>query len=170
MLFIAIAARTRADCVGRKVGAVIEREGRVISTGYNGTPIGIANCSEGGCLRCSNRKTDEKLKGGSYDYCICVHAEENALLTAARFGEATLGASVTSTLQPCFGCLKELLQAGIKEVRFMHPWIPNQDLERGFTSSGLLEQYKALSQQFETFGQIGDPNLDDPDFFKNFIA
>ena len=54
-LLIALAARTRADCLGRRVGAVITREGRVLSTGYNGTPFGMPNCSEGGCHRCSRR-------------------------------------------------------------------------------------------------------------------
>ena len=125
-LLIALAARTRADCLGRRVGAVITREGRVVSTGYNGTPFGMPNCSEGGCHRCSQRDTNTALRGGAYDICVCVHAEQNAILTAARFGQQTLGASLTSTTQPCFGCLKEMLQAGITEVRYLHAWDPTE--------------------------------------------
>src|SRR5205807_9738963 len=83
-LLIALAARTRADCLGRRVGAVIAREDRVLSTGYNGTPFGMPNCSEGGCHRCAQRGQGAYLRGGAYDVCLCVHAEQHALLTAAR--------------------------------------------------------------------------------------
>lgn len=73
-LLLALAARTRADCLGRMVGAVVVREDRVISTGYNGTPIGMPNCSEGGCHRCANRESEADPAGRGYDLCICVHA------------------------------------------------------------------------------------------------
>ena len=75
-LILAIAARSRADCLGRRVGAVIAREDRVLSTGYNGTPFGMPNCTEGGCRRCAQRDLDTSLRGGAYDVCICVHAEQ----------------------------------------------------------------------------------------------
>jgi dCMP deaminase len=164
-LLIALAARTRADCLGRRVGAVITREGRVITTGYNGTPFGMPNCSEGGCHRCS-RRDDERLRGGAYDVCICVHAEQNAILTAARFGQQVLGASLTSTMQPCFGCLKELLQAGITEVRYLHAWDPAE----AYGDPALVSQYAALRARFETFAQVGDPATDTPDLFGGFLS
>src|SRR5207302_5099080 len=164
-LLIALAARTRADCLGRRVGAVITREGRVLSTGYNGTPFGMPNCSEGGCHRCS-RRDDERLRGGAYDVCICVHAEQNALLTAARFGQQTLGASLTSTTQPCFGCLKEMLQAGIAEVRYLHPWDPLE----AYRDPALAKQYAELRSRFTHFEPVGDPATDDPNLFAGFIA
>ena len=129
-LILAIAARSRADCLGRRVGAVITREDRVLSTGYNGTPFGMPNCTEGGCRRCAQRDLDTSLRGGAYDVCICVHAEQNALLTAARFGQQTLGASITSTMQPCFGCLKELLQAGIERGPLPPPLGPGGGVPR----------------------------------------
>jgi dCMP deaminase len=163
-LLLAITARTRADCVGRRVGAVITREDRVLSTGYNGTPFGIANCSEGGCMRCARRSTDPSLRSGAYDVCICVHAEQNALLTAARFGQRTLGSSLTSTLQPCFGCLKELLQAGIEELRFLNPWDPAE----AYHDPALAEQYQALQSRFRVFAQVGDPSLDLDALFRDF--
>jgi len=164
-LLIALAARTRADCLGRRVGAVIVREDRVISTGYNGTPFGMTNCSEGGCHRCAHRDTKPYLRGGAYDVCLCVHAEQNALLTAARFGQRTLDAAVTSTTQPCFGCLKELLQAGISEVRYLHSWDPVE----AYHDEALAEQYQALRERFTAFEQIGDPAIDSPELFGTLL-
>src|SRR5437016_12727033 len=84
-LLIALAARTRADWLGRRVGAVITREGRVLSTGYNGTPFGMPNCSEGGWLRCS-RRDDDRLRGGADDVCICVEGRAHRTRPAARSG------------------------------------------------------------------------------------
>ena len=164
-LLIALAARTRADCLGRRVGAVITREDRVLSTGYNGTPFGMPNCSEGGCHRCAHRNDEPYLRGGAYDVCLCVHAEQNALLTAARFGAQTYGAALTSTTQPCFGCLKEMLQAGIEEVRYLHPWDPVE----AYRDAALAKQYAELKSRFRVFEQVGDPAADSPDLFRTFL-
>ena len=119
---IATAVRERANCTGRRVGAVIVKDDRVIATGYNGTPSNMANCDEGGCFRCNN--PDDFPPGAGYDQCICVHAEQNALMTAARFGIAVDGATFYSTMRPCFGCTKEMLQAGIKGGYYLHNWVP----------------------------------------------
>ncbi|TMC48032.1 MAG: dCMP deaminase family protein [Chloroflexi bacterium] len=166
-LLIALAARTRADCLGRRVGAVIVRDDRVLSTGYNGTPFGMPNCSEGGCHRCLHRGEEAPyLRGGAYDVCLCVHAEQNAILTAARFGQQTLGAGLTSTTQPCFGCLKEMLQAGISEVRYLHPWDPQE----AYGDPALAAQYAALRSRFSVFEQVGDPAADTPGLFAPFLS
>lgn len=117
---IAIAVRRRADCTGNRVGALIVLDRRIVSTGYNGTPENMPNCSEGGCHRCANR--DQYPSGSGYDLCICVHAEQNALLAAARFGIAVEGGVLYSTMRPCFGCTKELLQAKIGGVYYLHDW------------------------------------------------
>ena len=117
---IATAVRRRADCTGRRVGAVIVRDRHIVSTGYNGTPEGLPNCSEGGCRRCADR--DRYPSGTGYDLCICVHAEQNALLAAARFGIAVEGSTIYSTMRPCFGCTKELLQARVREVIYLDDW------------------------------------------------
>jgi len=138
---IAMAVRERADCKGQKVGAIVVVKDRIVSTGYNGTPAGMTNCSEGGCVRCENRgKTYQS--GASYDLCICVHAEQNALLAAARFGISVEGATMYTTTQPCFGCLKELLQAKISQVFYLHAWSSprNEEQER---------QYALLLQKFD---------------------
>lgn len=117
---IAMAVRRRADCIGNRVGAIVVLDRRIVSTGYNGTPENMPNCSEGGCHRCANRA--QYPSGSGYDLCICVHAEQNALLAAARFGIAVEGGVVYSTMRPCFGCTKELLQAKISAVYYLHDW------------------------------------------------
>jgi len=119
---MAMHARKRADCVGNRVGAVLAREDRVISTGYNGTPENVKNCTDGGCERCARR--GEFGSGKGYDLCICVHAEQNALVSAARFGIGVEGAVMYTTLKPCFNCLKEMAQAKISAVYYLHDWKP----------------------------------------------
>lgn len=111
-LNIAREAATRSNCSRRQVGALIVKQKSIISTGYNGTPIGVRNCFEGGCLRCQS----DAPPGESYDTCICVHAEQNAIVMAARHGNAVEGGTLYTTLRPCFGCLKEAIQAGIREI------------------------------------------------------
>ena len=120
---IAFAVRERANCTGNRVGAVVVKGNRVISTGYNGVPEGMTNCLDGGCLRCSN-PGNQFPSGHGYDLCICVHAEQNALLSAARFGISVEGGTLYTTMQPCFGCLKESLQAHVERIVYLHPWVP----------------------------------------------
>ena len=135
---IAMAVRSRADCLGNRVGAILVLDDRIISTGYNGTPGSMKNCTDGGCERCAHRERYQS--GSSYDLCICVHAEQNALLAAARFGIATEGAVLYSTMRPCFGCTKELLQAGVQGVHFLHGW--------EYPDGAMQEQYAYLQSQF----------------------
>jgi dCMP deaminase len=117
---IAIAVQKRANCTGRRVGAVIVIDDRIVSAGYNGTPEDMPNCDEGGCHRCAN--PEKYPSGTAYDLCICVHAEQNAILSAARFGIAIEGGTVYTTMQPCSGCTKEMLQAKIRAVYFRDDW------------------------------------------------
>ncbi len=113
---IAAAVSERSNCCRDQVGAVLALEERVISTGYNGTPENMKNCDAGGCFRCAN---PEKFKSGEgYDRCTCVHAEQNALLAAARFGIAVQGATLYTTRKPCFTCSKELLQAKVVGIYY----------------------------------------------------
>ncbi len=147
---LALAARARADCLGRRVGAIVVRDDRVLSTGYNGTPIGMPNCSEGGCHRCAHRDQEEYSAGRGYDLCICVHAEQNSLLAAARFGQSTLGATLYTTMRPCFGCVKESLQAGIVAIHYLSEWVPfgaEQD-------PALASQYANLRSRFVEFSHL----------------
>ena len=124
---IARAVREAANCLGSQVGAVLVVDDHIISTGYNGTPRGFTNCRDGGCVRCRDRAlhaagdtaamTDlDHVPGRALDRCICVHAEQNALLAAARFGVRAEGSTLYATLSPCFGCLKETIQVGVRRV------------------------------------------------------
>jgi dCMP deaminase len=133
---IAFVVMQRAACCKGSVGAVIAKQNRVVSTGYNGTPYGMTDCWEDGCTRCKrsaeltivnpdqpNQKEPEPKK----EYCICVHAEQNALLAAAQFGISVEGATMYVTRQPCFGCAKEMLQAKIASAYFVLPGNPIPD-------------------------------------------
>lgn len=108
-------ASKRSNCSRRKVGAIIVKGRSIVSTGYNGTPVGVRNCFDGGCVRCSS----SVAPGQGYDTCICVHAEANAMLFAARHGTAIEGGILYTTLRPCFSCLKESIQAGISEIVYL---------------------------------------------------
>ncbi|EGF97265.1 uncharacterized protein MELLADRAFT_54347 [Melampsora larici-populina 98AG31] len=105
-------ASLRSNCMKRRVGAVLitKRDKRVLSTGYNGTPRGMTNCNEGGCARFSKCGTD-------LNECLCLHAEENALLEAGR---DRMGAGEGSTLYcntcPCLRCSVKIVQCGVREV------------------------------------------------------
>ena len=135
---IAKAVRRRADCTGNRVGALIAVDRRIVSTGYNGTPENMLNCSEGGCHRCADRT--QYPSGTGYDLCICVHAEQNALLAAARFGISVAEGVLYSTMRPCFGCTKELLQAKISAVYYLHDW--------SHPDAGQQAEYQRLQGRF----------------------
>lgn len=138
-----MAVRLSANCKGNRVGAVIALDNRIVSTGYNGTPENMPNCSEGGCHRCANR--DKTYKSGeAYDLCICVHAEQNAILAAARFGIAIEGSTVYTTMRPCFGCAKEMLQAQVHAVYYLHEWNPSVKGEQLKTTEQRAEYEKLL--------------------------
>lgn len=111
-LQVALVVASRSNCVKRKVGAVIARDRRIISTGYNGTPRGVRNCNEGGCPRCNSFSAG----GTKLDECLCSHAEENAIIQAAYHGVSVRGAMIYTTLSPCLLCTKMILNAGIEEV------------------------------------------------------
>jgi len=148
---IAIAVRKRANCRGSRIGAVIVVKGRIVSTGYNGTPENMPNCLDGGCLRCANSL--KHPSGTAYDLCICVHAEQNAVLTAARFGISIEGSVVYSTMRPCFGCTKEMLQAKVEAVYYLHDW--------GHPNPAHQAEYERLQGRFSN--GIHHLEMEDPD-------
>ena len=134
--FIRIAkdVSTRSNCCRRHVGAVIVRDNHIVSTGYNGTPIGTRNCFDGGCPRCnSEHKTGEKL-----EECLCVHAEQNAICQAARLGNAIDGGTIYVTCSPCLTCLKLLINSGIRKVVYDKLYKPYNEQERKLIEDALL--------------------------------
>jgi len=111
---IARVVASRGNCVRRKVAAIVVKDQRIISTGYNGTPRGVRNCCDGGCPRCASKAPS----GTNLGECICSHAEENAITQAAYHGIALHGAKIYSTMSPCLICAKMIISAGITEVVF----------------------------------------------------
>lgn len=100
----------RSTCLRRKVGAVLVRDNRIIATGYNGAPKGLAHCAEAGCMR-QNAPSGRELTS-----CRAVHAEENCVIQAAVFGVSTVGAELYVTCHPCVHCAKTLVNAGVRAV------------------------------------------------------
>ncbi len=111
---IAQVVAKRSTCLRRIVGAIIVKNKRIISTGYNGTLSGLEHCEKKGCLR-------DKLKikaGERQELCRGMHAEANALLFAASYGVDMHEAVIYCTHQPCVLCAKMIIQTGIKKVIF----------------------------------------------------
>lgn len=104
---------------GRAVGAVIVRNKRILTTGYNGAPSGIVNCRDKGyCLR-------DQLgipSGTQQEKCYAVHAEQNAIIQAAKFGVSVEGATLYCTHQPCAICTKIIINSGITRIVYKHPY------------------------------------------------
>lgn len=115
---IAQVVASRSNCIKRKVAAIIVKDRRIISTGYNGTPRGAKNCNEGGCPRCNSLAAS----GTSLTECLCSHGEENAITQAAYHGTPVKGASLYSTFSPCLLCTKMIINAGISEVIYNHEY------------------------------------------------
>jgi len=111
----------RSTCLRRQVGAVIVKDKQILSTGYNGSPSGLKHCDEIGCLRQSLGVPS----GERHEICRAVHAEQNALVQAAKHGVAITGADLYTTHQPCVLCTKLLINAGIKRVIFTYSY-PDQ--------------------------------------------
>ena len=111
-LEIAKLVSKRSTCLRRQVGALVVKERRILTTGYNGTPSGITHCEITGCLR-------EKLKvpsGERHELCRGLHAEQNALLQASLYGVSVKDGLLYCTNQPCLICAKMIINAGIKEI------------------------------------------------------
>lgn len=117
--------QTRTTCLRRAVGAIIVKDKRILATGYNGVPTGLCHCEETGCLR-------EQLgvpSGQRHEICRGLHAEQNAILQAARYGINIQGASIYITTQPCVVCAKMLINAGIAEIVYKNPYPDDLSME-----------------------------------------
>eukprot|EP00834_Sanchytrium_tribonematis_P007153 NODE_608_length_5442_cov_0.955830.p4 type:complete len:294 gc:universal NODE_608_length_5442_cov_0.955830:3188-4069(+) len=112
----------RSNCMKRQVGCVIVHNNRIVSTGYNGTPQGIKNCRDGSCPRCNGGAP----AGVNLDTCLCIHAEDNAIIEAGRV-RIQHPTKLYCTLFPCVSCSKKIVQVGISEVIYDHDY--NEDLK-----------------------------------------
>jgi len=111
---IATLVAKRSTCLRRSVGAVIVKDKRILSTGYNGAPSGIRHCRETGCLR-----TELDVPSGErHELCRGIHAEQNAIIQAAYHGVSIKGASLFCTNMPCSICAKMIINAGIQAIYY----------------------------------------------------
>ena len=102
----------RATCLRRKVGAILAKDKKILATGYNGAPSGLAHCLDIGCLR-------DKLRipsGQRHELCRGLHAEQNAIIQASLHGVSIKGSTLYVTNHPCIICAKMIINAGIKEI------------------------------------------------------
>ena len=117
----------------RQVGAVIVKDKRIMTTGYNGAPAGIKSCSDRGvCLR-----RERNIPSGTMqEVCYAVHAEQNAICQAAKIGVSLDGATLYCTHQPCVICARIIINSGIKRVIYKHGY-PDEFAMQLFSESGL---------------------------------
>jgi len=111
-LHIATVVSHRSTCLRRQVGAVLVLDKRILATGYNGAPSGLKHCAELGCLR----ERANVPSGERHELCRGLHAEENALLQAARYGIRIEGATIYTTHVPCAMCTKMIINCGIRRI------------------------------------------------------
>lgn len=122
----------RATCLRRQIGAVIIKDRRILTTGYNGVPAGITHCDITGCLR-------EQLKipsGERHELCRGLHAEQNAIIQAAYSGVSIRDASIYITHFPCVVCAKMLINAGISEIVY-GSYYPDRLSEQMLSEAGV---------------------------------
>ena len=126
----------------RQVGAVIVRNKRILSTGYNGAPEGVKSCKEKGeCIRLKSGIES----GTQLERCYSVHAEQNAIVSAARLGVSLEGATLYCTHQPCVICAKLIVNAGIKRVVYKDGYPDQFAVEVLSEANVQLERYQDLA-------------------------
>ena len=137
---IAHLVKKRSTCLRRHVGAVLAKDKNILATGYNGPPSGTSHCIDVGCLR-------EKLgipSGERHEICRGLHAEQNAIIQAAKHGTAITGSVLYCTNLPCIICSKMIINAGIKKIIYDEGY-PDRLGEEMLTEAGveLLKLEKA---------------------------
>ncbi|MDD4363671.1 MAG: cytidine/deoxycytidylate deaminase family protein [Atribacterota bacterium] len=120
-LKIAELVASRSTCLRRKVGAIIVKEKRILTTGYNGAPRGLKHCAEIGCLR----EKQQIPSGKQQELCRGLHAEQNAIIQAAMHGISIEGSYIYCTNQPCVTCVKMIINSGIIRIIY-HKGYPDQ--------------------------------------------
>jgi dCMP deaminase len=130
---IASLVAKRSTCLRRAVGALIVKDKRILSTGYNGAPSGIRHCGESGCLR----ETMNIASGERHELCRGIHAEQNAIIQAAYHGVRIQNAALYCTNLPCAICTKMIINAGIKKIYYCEGYA--DELSEGMLSEALIE-------------------------------
>ena len=127
----------------RHVGAVIVKDKRILATGYNGAPSGIKSCADRGeCLR----RVRNIASGTMQEVCYAVHAEQNAIIQAAKLGISLDGAEMFVTHQPCVICTRMILNAGIKRVIY----------KNGYPDEFALQLFKEAGVEIIKYSDLKD--------------
>lgn len=134
---------TRSTCRRRRTGAVIVKEKRILATGYNGAPSGLAHCLDVGCLR-----EDLEIESGErHELCRGLHAEQNAIIQAALHGVSIRGAAIYCTHEPCSLCAKMIINSGIGRIFYIDSY-PDE------LATQLLREAKVKQVQLMPSGNI----------------
>ncbi|MHA2287764.1 MAG: deoxycytidylate deaminase [Promethearchaeota archaeon] len=136
---IAEVVSERSTCIKRKVGAVLIKDSHILSTGYNGSPSGFNHCTSINCMR-------QTLKSGEKpELCRGVHAEINCIIQAAIHGTSIQGNSTLySTHFPCMGCLKLIINAGIKKLVFKEGYNMENKIKEELLNESKLNVHQLL--------------------------
>lgn len=127
----------RSTCLRRQVGAVVVKDKNILTTGYNGTPSGVAHCLEVGCLR-------EKLQipsGERHELCRGLHAEQNAIIQAAKHGTNIDGGTLYCTTMPCVICSKMIINSGIRRIVYEEGYSDQLAMDMISESGVLVEKF-----------------------------
>ena len=123
----------------RHIGAVITRDKRILTTGYNGAASGIASCADRGeCIR----RTLNIPSGTRHEICYAIHAEQNAIIQAAKIGVSVQNATLYCTHQPCVICAKMIINSGITRVVYQHGYPDEFSLQMFKEADVLIEKYE----------------------------
>ena len=132
---------TRSSCLRRRVGAVLVKDKRSLATGYNGAPAGMAHCEEAGCLR-------DQLhipSGERHELCRGLHAEQNAIIQAARQGTEIKDSTLYCTTAPCSLCAKMLINAGVTRIVYEGSY-PDERAMAFFAEAGVKVEHFVLEE------------------------
>lgn len=127
---------SRSTCLRRRVGAVLVLNKRILATGYNGAPSGLAHCLDVGCLR----EQEGIPSGQRQELCRGIHAEQNAIIQAARHGISIAGSTLYCTTQPCVTCTKMLINAGVTHILYIEGYA--DELSRQMLDEAGIEVHK----------------------------
>ncbi len=135
---ITLLVARRSTCLRRQVGALLVKDKNILATGYNGAPSGIVHCLDAGCLR-------EKLgipSGERHELCRGLHAEQNAIIQAAKHGTNIENATLYCTTMPCIICSKMIINAGISRIVYAEGYSDQLAMEMIAESGIMMERFQ----------------------------
>ena len=129
---------------GRSIGCVIVKDKRIMTTGYNGAPAGLRTCKE----RCECLRDKLGIPSGTRaELCYAIHAEQNAIIQAAKLGVSIEGATLYCTHQPCSVCAKMIINSGVKRIVYQEGYPDQFSLELLGEAEVQLERFNGEEEQ-----------------------